>query len=202
MSQTLAPRADVRRPALLATVPVGVMWVLEGIATMTFHALDAFGLRSWDIADLWGIFTAPWLHLGWGHLASNSVPLLVLGFLVALSGLRSWLVSALVIAVTSGMTAWLMSPPGTLTLGASGIVFGWLTYLLVRGFWTRSWKQVLIGMVVLAVYGSVLWGVLPTTPGVSWQGHLGGAIGGVIAAWLLHADRSQARRPASLRTGR
>ncbi|MEL4504496.1 rhomboid family intramembrane serine protease [Luteococcus sp. H138] len=162
------------------------MWVLETLDTLMLHALDQFGLRSWDPTGLWALFTAPWLHRGWQHLANNSVPLLVLGFLVAMSGLRRWIATTLVVMVTSGITAWLLSPPGTITLGASGVVFGWLSYLLVRGWWSRDWKQILIGLVVFVVYGSVLWGVLPTEPNISWQGHLGGAIGGVLAAWWLH----------------
>ncbi|MGO4957111.1 rhomboid family intramembrane serine protease [Luteococcus sp. Sow4_B9] len=163
------------------------MWILEALDTVTFHALDQLGIRSWDPGQLWGLLTAPWLHFGWQHLANNSVPLLVLGFLVALSGARRWLATTLVVAATSGIAAWLFSPPGTMTLGASGVVFGWLTYLLTRGWWSRDWKQVLVGLVVFVVYGSILWGVLPSNPGVSWQGHLGGAIGGVLAARMLHA---------------
>ncbi|WP_420177048.1 rhomboid family intramembrane serine protease [Luteococcus sp. OSA5] len=165
------------------------MWVLEAIDTITFNMLDRFGILSWHPDGLWGLFTAPWLHFGWQHLANNSVPLLVLGFFVALSGVRRWVITTLVVAVTSGLAAWLLSPPNTMTLGASGIVFGWLTYLLSRGWWSRDWKQVLLGVVVFVVYGSVLWGVLPTTPGVSWQGHLGGAVGGLLAARLVHRAR-------------
>ncbi|ROR53138.1 rhomboid family protein [Luteococcus japonicus] len=181
---------DTRRSLQLAGVPVGVMWVLELIDTLTFHGLDRLGLQSWDLDGLWGMFTAPWLHLGWQHLMNNSLPLLVLGFLVAMSGIRRWLLTTLVVVLTSGLAAWLLSPPGTLTLGASGVVFGWLTYLLSRGWWSRDWRQVLVGIVVFIVYGSVLWGVLPTTPGVSWQGHLGGAIGGLLAARMVHARRT------------
>lgn len=175
-----------RRSLQLAGAPVAVMWVLEVLDTITFHALDRLGLQSWDLDGLWGILTAPWLHLGWGHLANNSGPLLVLGFLVALSGLRRWLVATGIVVLTSGLAAWLLSPPGTMTLGASGVVFGWLGYLLVRGWWSRDWKQILVGALVFVVYGSVLWGVLPSDPNISWQGHLGGAIGGVLAAWWLH----------------
>lgn len=186
MTQLPAPRTDLGRPALLAGAPVALMWALEAVDTLTLHALDRLGLTSWDPTDLPDVLTAPWVHLGWAHLASNSGPLLVLGFLVALAGWRRWLVTTLVVAVTSGMTAWLLSPPGTTTLGASGVVFGWLTYLLVRGWWTRRWQQVLLGLVVLVAYGGILWGVLPTTAGVSWQAHLGGAAGGVLAARALH----------------
>lgn len=181
---------DTRRSLQLAGVPVGVMWVLELIDTLTFHSLDRLGLQSWDLDGLWGMFTAPWLHLGWQHLMNNSLPLLVLGFLVAMSGIRRWLLTTLVVVLTSGLAAWLLSPPGTMTMGASGVVFGWLTYLLARAWWSRDWRQVLIGVVVFVVYGSVLWGVLPADQAVSWQGHLGGAAGGILAARMLHGRRA------------
>ncbi|WP_394277185.1 rhomboid family intramembrane serine protease [Luteococcus sp.] len=167
---------------MLAAVPVGIMWVLEAVDTTSPNALDRFGIQSWNLDGLWGLATAPWLHHGWQHLANNSGPLLVLGSLVALSGLRRWLVTTLMVALTSGMAAWLLSPPGTLTLGASGIVFGWLTYLVARGLWSRNLVQVLVGIGVFIVYGGILWGVLPSTPGISWQAHLGGAIGGLLSA--------------------
>ncbi|MDN5562314.1 MAG: rhomboid family intramembrane serine protease [Luteococcus sp.] len=195
MSQPLVPvparnATDTRRSLQLAGIPVGLMWALEAIDTATFHLLDRFGLQSWDLDGLWGMFTAPWLHLGWQHLMNNSVPLLVLGFLVALSGIRRWLLTTLVVVLTSGLAAWLLSPPGTMTMGASGVVFGWLTYLLARAWWSRDWRQVLIGVVVFVVYGSVLWGVLPADQAVSWQGHLGGAAGGILAARMLHGRRA------------
>lgn len=177
-----ATRGRVRSSGLLAAVPVGIMWMLEAIDTASRNALDRFGIQSWSIDGLWGLATAPWLHHGWQHLANNSGPLLVLGFLVALSGLRRWLATTLVVALTSGLAAWLLSPPGTLTLGASGIVFGWLTYLVARGLWSRNLVQVLVGIGVFIVYGGILWGVLPSTPGISWQAHLGGAVGGLASA--------------------
>lgn len=181
-SGAAATRGHVRTSGIVAAVPVGIMWVLEAIDSASRNALDRFGIQSWSLDGLWGLATAPWLHLGWEHLASNSGPLLVLGFLVALSGLRRWLATTLVVATTSGLAAWLLSPPGTLTLGASGVVFGWLTYLVARGLWSKNLVQVLVGIGVLLVYGGILWGVLPSAPGISWQAHLGGAIGGLACA--------------------
>ena len=101
--------------------------------------------------------------------------------------------------VASGAFVWVLSPPGSLTLGASGVVFGWLTYLLVRGFFSRSAGQIALAVLVFVLYGGILWGVLPGTVGVSWQGHLGGAVGGALAAWWLHrradAHAMTAERP-------
>lgn len=172
---------------------VGVMWVLELIDTFTFNSLDPYGISPRELSELPQIFTAPWLHFGWGHLISNSVPFLVLGILIYLSGAARWLVTFLVTLVVSGLTVWLISPSFTNTAGASGIVFGFLTYLLVRGFFTRKIGQILLSVIVMAVYGGILWGMFPTDGGVSWQAHLGGAVGGVLSAWLMHSKKQPAR---------
>ena len=171
------------------------LWVLEGLDQLSGNALDTYGIHARDVDGLPEIFTAPLLHAGWDHLASNSVPFFALGLLVLLGGLARWVVSTLVSVVSSGLTAWLLTPAGTIVLGASGLIFGWLTYLLVRGVWSRRPGQVALAVVVLLVYGGLLWGVLPGAAGISWQAHLGGAVGGVVAAWPL-PRRDAARGPA------
>ena len=168
-------------------VVVGVLWVLELVDVVTFGALDTFGVSPRRLDELPQVYTAPFLHFGWEHLASNTLPLFVLGFLALLEGVRRWLASAWASVTASGLTAWLISPEGTVTAGASGLVFGWLTYVLARGLFSGSLRQVLVAVVVFLLYGGVLWGVLPTQPGVSWQAHLGGAVGGLVAAWWIHA---------------
>ncbi|MFP5282034.1 MAG: rhomboid family intramembrane serine protease [Actinomycetes bacterium] len=170
------------------------LWLLELVDQLSGNALDNFGIHSQNVDGLPEIFTAPFLHAGWDHLISNSVPFFVLGFLVLLGGAARWLLSSLISVISSGLTAWLLTPPNTIVLGASGLIFGWLTYLLVRGLWSRKPAQILLAVVVLLVYGGLIWGVLPSGAGISWQAHLGGAVGGVVAAWLLH--RRSAVRPA------
>ncbi len=120
----------------------------------------------------------------------------MLGFLVLLGGLARWLLSSLISIVASGLAAWFLTPVNSIVLGASGLIFGWLTYLIARGIWSRQTSQVVIGVLVLLVYGGLIWGVLPTAAGVSWQAHLGGAVGGVLAAWLLHRRTTAPTRPA------
>lgn len=180
------------RPARAALVVLALLtglWLLEGVDLLAGGALDGYGIEARELDGLPEIFTAPFLHAGFGHLISNSVPFAVLGFLVLLGGVTRWLLSSLTSIVSSGLFAWLLTPAGTIVLGASGLVFGWLTYLLVRGVWSRRPAQVLVGLAVLLVYGGMIWGVLPGAAGISWQAHLGGAVGGVLAAWLLHRRR-------------
>jgi membrane associated rhomboid family serine protease len=197
-------RSQPVRP-LHAVVVMGVLlaglWVLEGLDQLSGNALDTYGIHARDVDGLPEIFTAPLLHAGWQHLAGNSVPFFAFGVLVLLGGVARWAVSSLLSIVSSGLTAWLLTPAGTIVLGASGLIFGWLTYLLVRGIWSRRPGQVVLAVVILMVYGGLLWGVLPGAPGISWQAHLGGAVGGVLAAWLLHrrdVGRSRTAHPASL----
>ena len=185
-----SPATDTRPTLGKALIVVGsllaVMWALELLDAVTLNALDSFGIQPRRLSELPNILWAPLLHFGWPHLISNSVPFLVLGVLVYLSGTGRFVWTTLISAIVSGLTAWLLAPPGSITAGASGVIFGYLTYLLVRGFYSRKIGQILLAVVVFAIYGTVLLGVLPGTPGVSWQGHLGGAVGGVLSAWWLH----------------
>src|SRR5687768_12372735 len=177
--------------ALIMLLLLAGMWMLELLDQLSGNQLDQLGIHARDVDGMPEILTAPFLHAGWDHLISNSLPFLVLGFLVLLSGLARWFVSSLIIIIISGMTAWLMTPANTIILGASGLIFGWLTYLLARGIWSRRPAQVVVAVIVLLLYGGLIWGVLPGTAGVSWQAHLGGAVGGVVAAWLLHRRASR-----------
>nr|WP_294690351.1 rhomboid family intramembrane serine protease [uncultured Friedmanniella sp.] len=174
------------------------LWSLEVVDQLSGNALDVYGIHARELDGLPGILTAPFLHGGFDHLISNTVPFAVLGFLVLVGGLTRWLLSSLASMLSSGLFAWVLTPAGTVILGASGVVFGWLTYLLVRGVWSRRPGQVLLALVVLLVYGGLIWGVLPGAAGVSWQAHLGGAVGGVLAArWLHRRPSSPPTRPLS-----
>ncbi len=177
-------------PLLRALAVVGallvLMWALELFDQSTANSLDQFGIIPRDPETAGHIVLAPWLHFGWGHLIANSGPFLVLGTLTYIAGFVRWLVTTASAIIVSGITVWLTAPPGSITAGASGLVFGYLAYLLIRGFFTRRPGQIALSVVILLVYGSVLVGLLPTTSGVSWQGHLGGAVGGALAAWLQY----------------
>jgi membrane associated rhomboid family serine protease len=188
MADRTAPRPGWA--ALVMLLLLAGLWFLELLDQLSGNELDQLGIHAREVDGVPEIFTAPFLHAGWDHLISNSLPFYVLGFLVLLSGLARWVASSLIIIIISGMTAWFLTPPHTIILGASGLIFGWLTYLLARGIWSRRPAQVVVAVIVLFLYGGLIWGVLPGSAGVSWQAHLGGAIGGVVAAWLLHRRAS------------
>ena len=195
VERTVPPRPGWA--ALIMLLLLAGMWMLELVDQLSGNQLDQLGIHARDVDGMPEILTAPFLHAGWDHLISNSLPFLVLGFLVLISGMARWLVASMIIIVISGLTAWFLTPANTIILGASGLIFGWLTYLLARGLWSRRPAQVVIAVLVLLVYGGLIWGVFPGNSGISWQAHLGGAIAGVLAAWLLHRRASRQAVPAA-----
>lgn len=184
------PLSDAVRPYVVVAGLVAAMWVVEVVDLLPRTPFDRWGIRPRSVRGLAGIPLAPFLHSGFGHLLANTIPFLVLGCAIAAGGLARFLRVAVVVAVISGLGTWLLASPGTVHLGASGLVFGFLTYLISRGMFARNPLWLLGGVVALLAYGGVLWGLLPR-PGVSWTGHVFGAVGGVAAAWLLHRRRPE-----------
>jgi membrane associated rhomboid family serine protease len=175
--------------ALVIAGFVAGLYVIEAVDTVLGNQLDGFGVMPREPDGFDGILFAPLLHVGWVHLLANTVPLLVLGYLILLSGVARWAAVTAVVWLVGGLGTWLTGADNTIHLGASVLVFGWLVYLLLRGVFTRRLGQVLIGVVVLFLYGGALWGVLPIQEGVSWQGHLFGAVGGGLAArWFANRE--------------
>ena len=169
---------------------VALLYVIEFIDSLMNNRLDADGVRPREADGLMGIVFAPLLHAGWGHLAANTLPVLVLGFLILLSGARTWLAVTAIVWVVGGFGTWLTGQDNSVHIGASVLIFGWLVYLIVRGFFSAKMGQIALGVLILIFYGGMLWGVFPGEQGISWQGHLFGALGGALAAWLL-ADRAK-----------
>lgn len=181
---------------------VALLWVLEGVDVALNHALDQWGIRPREEDGLRGIAFAPLLHGGWEHLAANSVPALVLGFVGLVAGATRFVVATALIWLVSGVGVWLTGGTNTLVVGLSGVLFGWMTYLAARGVFTRKIVDVVVGLALLVIYGGMLWGVLPGQPGISWQAHLWGAVGGVLAAiWLGRRSRSALRSGKSREVG-
>jgi membrane associated rhomboid family serine protease len=177
---------------LLVAAMVALMWVLEVVDVAADHRLDNYGIHPRDVDGLPEIFAAPFLHAGFGHLISNTVPFLAMGAAIALGGLLRVAVVTLVVAVISGAGTWLVAGSNSVHLGASGVVFGYATYLVSRGILSRRLSELAVGVVVVAIWGiGLLQGLLPQDR-ISWQAHLFGAIGGVVAATVL-AERREAR---------
>jgi len=182
--------------ALLTMVAFTVLlWGIEAYDQVTGQWLDADGIVPRSVDGLDGIVWAPLLHGSWAHLIANTLPFLIFGFLVMAHGIGRFVVVTAVIWLVGGLGVWLTGAPGTVHIGMSGVIFGWLTYLLVRGFFARSGRQILLAVVLFFLWGGILLGVLPGQPGVSWQGHLFGALAGVLAAWLV-ARRAATRGSA------
>jgi len=189
--------ADDRVRGLIFIVAmVVVMWALE-VVDLVGGSLDSDGIHPRDVDGLTGIALAPFLHAGWGHLIGNTVPFLILGATIALSGLARTAAVTGIVALVAGLGTWLLAPGNTNHIGASGLVFGFAAYLVARGVFSHRALHIGVGLAVLAVYGTtLLFGFVPT-PGVSWQGHLFGAVGGVVAARVLHASTGRPAPAAS-----
>ncbi|MFN2497211.1 MAG: rhomboid family intramembrane serine protease [Pseudonocardiaceae bacterium] len=169
----------------------GVLYLTEAVDTVLGGALDREGIQPRRLDGLDGVLWAPMLHGDWQHLVTNTVPVLVLGFLALAGGIGQFIAVTATVWIVGGLGTWLVAQGGT-HLGASILVFGWLMFLLARGFFARSPGQVLLAVVLFMLWGGVLWGVLPGTPGISWEGHLFGALGGLLAARMVaRADRSR-----------
>jgi membrane associated rhomboid family serine protease len=164
---------------------VAIMWVLELVDILVFgQKLNLYGIIPRHLIGLRGILFAPFLHGGLGHLIANTIPFLVLGWFVMLQETRDFFVVTAITMLVSGLGVWLFGAPGV-HVGASALIFGYLGFLLLRGYFERNVPSILLSLVVGFLYGGAIWGVLPTRPGISWEGHLFGFIGGVIAARLL-----------------
>ncbi|MBE9077061.1 rhomboid family intramembrane serine protease [Romeria aff. gracilis LEGE 07310] len=165
---------------------VALLWLVEIIDWVIFGGrLDRYGIRPRQLAGLWGILFAPFLHGNFEHLTANTLPLLVLGWLVMLRETGDWLVVTVLSALVGGLGTWLIGAANTSHIGASGILFGYFGFLLMRGYFERSLVAIAFSILVISLYGGIVWGVLPGQPGISWEGHLFGFIGGALAARLL-----------------
>ncbi len=175
----------------LLAVIVAAMWIVEVINALDSDNLDkAGGIYPRNFDHLWAIFTSPFLHLGFGHLIANTIPFLFMGAIIALRGAKQLALITLIVIIVGGVGTWLISPSGTDTVGASGIVFGYAAYLLARGIFNRRLLELLTGAIVGLIWGWALIASLIPHGHISWQGHLTGALGGVLAAWLL-AERDR-----------
>lgn len=192
-----APRRSsaLRSGFLFAGGYVLVIWTVHLVNVLIFGGqLVYFGIHPLDVSSLWHIFTSPLLHANVEHLVSNTIPGAVFSFLIGMSRARVWWEVTAIVVLLGGAGVWLLGGVGTNHIGASGLVYGWLGYLLVRGLFNRSVVQILVGVGLGVFYSGLVWGVLPGVPGVSWQAHLFGAVGGIAAGVFITSDDPPALR--------
>ncbi|MFN2104118.1 MAG: rhomboid family intramembrane serine protease [Candidatus Promineifilaceae bacterium] len=164
---------------------VATIWLLEFTDWIIGGSMDQYGILPRQLIGLRGIVAAPFLHGSFAHVAANTIPFVILGWFVLLRGTRNFAIVTGIVMIISGLGTWLIAPSTTIHIGASGIIFGFLGYLIFRGYFERSWQSIAWSAVVLLFYGGMLLGMLPTTAQVSWQMHLFGFLGGGVAAYLL-----------------
>jgi membrane associated rhomboid family serine protease len=180
-----ARRAALLEGAAVIGILLAAMWVLEIVNSIDGQKLDGDGIHPRSLGGLPGILSAPFLHAGFGHLLGNTIPFAILGMLVAIGGARRVIEVTVIVILIAGLGTWLTAGGGTSTIGASGVVFGYAGYLIARGFFTRRMMELAGGVVVALLFGGALaWDLVPRS-GVSWEDHLFGGIGGILAARLL-----------------
>jgi membrane associated rhomboid family serine protease len=184
----------VRQQVVVLGGSVTTIWAGFAAQMVTGDALLAFGIRPRTVEGLWGILVAPFLHANPEHLIANTVPLLVLGWLVMLRDARHFVPVTVLAMLGAGLTAWTLGAPGSVHIGASGVVFGYLGFLILAGWFARSVGAIALSLIVTVLWGGLVFGVLPGQPGISWQAHLGGFVGGVLAARWLAPRRSTVPR--------
>ena len=179
---------------------VAIFWVVELLDLFVFHGyLNTFGIIPHSVIGLRGILFAPFLHGGLGHLLANTVPFIILGWLVMIQETSDfWIVTALTMLV-GGLGVWLFASPGSIHIGASILIFGYFGFLLFRGYFQRNLPSIALSLLVVFLYGSLVWGVFPTQAGISWQGHLFGFLGGVLAAKTIAKEKAVEAREINRR---
>jgi membrane associated rhomboid family serine protease len=177
-----------------------VLWVVQILNAIDDYRLDRFGVKPRELDGLWGVVTMPFLHSSYGHLLSNTIPVVLIGWVLLLAGVSTWATVTGLVVVGGGLLTWLVGPGDSLIVGASGMVFGWLGYLLARAYFSRRLKWILVAVLVLIFFGTLLFGLFPTlNSDVSWQAHVCGFVAGIGAGALLHPrgeETRSLRRPA------
>lgn len=178
--------SELKTQAIILSIFVGIMWLVEILDFCFWRGkLNAYGIRPHSLVGLRGILFAPFLHGNFPHLIANTLPFVILGWLIMLKEISHfWIVTAITMVI-SGFGVWLIGDPRSVHIGASSLIFGYFGFLLLQGFFDRNLLSIALSLIVGFFYGSLIWGVLPTQPGISWEGHLFGFVGGVIAAKFL-----------------
>ncbi len=173
-----------------------MIWVVQIVNFISGYELNQwFGLAPRNLGGLIGIPTSPFLHANFGHIIANTIPLIILGGIAAMASPKRFLDATLIIVFLGGLLVWVLARGGNrVHVGASGLVFGYLGYVIALGVFERSLRAILMAVFAGLLYGGLIWGVFPTNRGVSWESHLFGAMAGASAAWLLTRDKGSTPR--------
>ena len=187
-------KAIKKKPALkefkILLSSVAIFWAIEIADYLVFDgSLDSYGIQPRQTSGLVGILFAPLLHGGFGHLIANTIPFITLGWLTMLQKKNDFYIVSGFSALIGGIGVWLFGAPNSVHIGASILIYGYLGFLLFRGYFQKNFPSIALSVLVAVVYGSLIWGVFPSQIGVSWQGHLFGFIGGAIAAKTLSSQK-------------
>jgi membrane associated rhomboid family serine protease len=179
----------LKTQALVLGGTLAVFWAVFLVNTVLGGSLLTLGVIPRTMIGLRGILVAPFLHGSLNHLVANSIPFLALGWMVMLRDERHFIPVTLAGMIGSGLAAWLLGAPGSVHIGASGVIFGYLGFLMLTGWYTRSFVSILLSVIVTLFWGSLVFGIMPGEPGISWQSHIGGFLGGVLAARALRTPQ-------------
>jgi membrane associated rhomboid family serine protease len=188
--------AEARKALWVMVGFLVVLWIVQIINWATGYALSFdFGIRARELNSLPEILSAPFLHFSWAHIEGNSGPLFIFGFLAAYRGVRKFLGVTALIVVCSGLGAWFTASAGTVGAGASGVVFGYFGYIIVRGVFDRRPTDIVIGLVMALCFAYQFSLLIPAGEGIGWQAHLFGFSAGVLGGWFF---RERRRGPTQL----
>ena len=173
----------IKKNLHIAFAVIAALWLVYLVNFVLITDLRLYGLKPRSLDGLWGIALAPFLHVDLDHLIANSGILFIL-LIVSLSYSRALTARALlIIIILGGGAVWLLGMGGTIHIGASGVIFGLIGYMMSLGLFRRDWKALIISVLIAIIYGGALYSLLTFIPGISWTGHLFGFLSGVLAAW-------------------
>lgn len=192
MTQSITRKATgrLRAQGKVLGGTLALMWVAFLATALTGGALLSLGVIPRTTIGLRGILFAPFLHASLAHIIANSIPFVVLGWLVMLRDARHFVPVSLLAMIGAGLLAWLLGAPGSVHIGASGVIFGYLGFLILSGWFARSFASIVLSVLVILLWGGMVLGVMPGQAGISWQAHLGGFVGGAFAAGVFKTPRT------------
>lgn len=187
----------ILRSLMWPAVFVLLLWLIKAFELVSGISLSEYGMSPRSFKGLYGIFTYPLLHKDFSHLISNSVPLLFLGTALYYYYRQASHIIFLQLLVISGFWLWVIGEPGSIHIGASGLVYGLAAFHITAGLIKRNKKLLAFALLVMFLYGSMVWGVFPDFfphRNISWEGHLMGMIAGIILAWYHRSKGPQRDR--------